>query len=416
MSATNYPWIEIEGGISAPLGFYASGIQAGIKYKEKYDVALVLSEVPANAAGVFTRNLVKAHPLILTEKHLEDGTAQAVIINSGNANACMGEIGDKAALEMAVTTAEGLGIPKQEVLVSSTGVIGQEMPLVKVIPGIQKAVQEVASLRKNQMDLLTKGQHAKRAALAIMTTDTIVKEMALELKCRQGTVKLGIMAKGSGMIHPNMGTMLCFVTTDAQVETPSLRKLLKEATEESFNMVTVDGDTSTNDMMVMLANGRSGVRPEGEDAQNFVKMVKEACCAMAMAIARDGEGASKFLEVKVSGAKSLDDARKIARGVCSSSLVKSAMYGEDANWGRILAAAGYSGAEFDPHRADIFLSGLQVAAGGQGLQFSENEALERLQKKDIVIEIRLRDGSQGAKAWGCDLTHKYIDINASYRT
>jgi glutamate N-acetyltransferase/amino-acid N-acetyltransferase len=416
MTATTYPWKEIAGGIAAPLGFYASGVQAGIKYREKYDVALIMSTVPANAAGVFTRNLVKAHPLILTEKHLEDGTARAVIINSGNANACTGEIGDKAALEMTLATADGLGISQKEVLVSSTGVIGEEMPLAKVIPGIQKAVQEVNSLRENKVDLTTKAKHAKRAALAIMTTDTTVKELALELKCKQGTVKLGIMAKGSGMIHPNMGTMLCFLTTDAQVEASCLKKLLREAAAESFNMITVDGDTSTNDMMVMLANGRSGVRPEGEDEENFAKMVKEACCAMAMAIARDGEGASKFLEIKVAGAKSLEDARKIARSICSSNLVKSAMYGEDANWGRILAAAGYSGADFDPYKADIFLSGLQVAAGGQGLEFSEDEALKRLQKEDIVIEIRLRDGNQEARAWGCDLTHKYIDINASYRS
>lgn len=415
MANITYPWKMIEGGISAPAGFYASGVQAGIKYKEKYDIALIWSAVPADSAGMFTRNLVKAHPLILTEEHLSDGTAQAVIINSGNANACMGEIGDKAALEMAKITAEELGISENNVLVSSTGVIGQELPLNKVIPGIRKAVQEINLLREKP-DSFNKAEYANKAALAIMTTDTVIKEMAMELTCAQGTIKLGIMAKGSGMIHPNMGTMLCFITTDARVEASKLQKLLREATEDSFNMVTVDGDTSTNDMVVVLANGQSGVEPKEEDWENFSGMLKEACRAMAIAIARDGEGASKFLEIQVTGARTLADARKIARSICSSNLVKSAMYGQDANWGRILAAAGYSGAEFDPNKADIYLSGMQVAARGQGLQFSEDEALNLLKNKEIQIKIKLQDGEHEAKAWGCDLTHKYIDINANYRT
>lgn len=409
------PWKEVEGGISAPQGFYASGVKAGIKYKEKYDVALIHSEVPASSAGMFTRNVVKAHPLVLTEKHLEDGIARAVIVNSGNANACMGEIGDYSAFKMAEVTAEVLGISMDDVLVSSTGVIGQELPLDRVIPGIREAANEITKLRADR-DQKMKAVQANRAALAIMTTDTTIKEMAFELQCSEGVIKLGIIAKGSGMIHPNMGTMLCFITTDAKVEALKLKGLLREATDESFNMVTVDGDTSTNDMVVILANGMSGVEPTGDDWDHFADMVREACCAMAIAIARDGEGASKFLEARVIGAKSLDDARKIARSVCSSNLVKSAMYGEDANWGRILAAAGYSGAAFNPNRADIYLSGLQVAAQGQGLKFSESEALELLKKQDILIEIKLQDGEHGARAWGCDLTHKYVDINANYRT
>jgi glutamate N-acetyltransferase/amino-acid N-acetyltransferase len=415
MSSTMSPWQQIEGGIAAPRGFYASGVKAGIKYTEKYDVALILSAVPASAAGVFTRNLVKAHPLVLTERHLQKGTAQAVVVNSGNANACMGEIGERAALEMARITAEELSLDLEEVLVSSTGVIGQELPLDRVSPGIRKAAQEVRSLAGRE-DRNLKAQQAHRAALAILTTDTAVKELALELKCAGGSIKLGIMAKGSGMIHPNMGTMLCFITTDAQVEASTLKELLWAATEESFNMVSVDGDTSTNDMVVALANGRSGIKPRGADWENFSAMFIEACRAMAIAIAKDGEGASKFLEIKVTGSKSLQDARKIARSICSSSLVKAAMYGRDANWGRILAAAGYSGADFDPQHADIYLCGLQVAAAGQGLKFSEEEALQRLQHKDIFIEIRLQDGDYQATAWGCDLTHKYVDINANYRT
>ncbi len=407
------PWKYIKGGIAKPKGFRATGVKAGIKYKDKYDVALIVSDVQASAAGMFTKNVVKAHPLVLTERHLADGKAQAVIVNSGNANACMGGIGDKVAWCMAEVTAAELQIPIQDVLVSSTGVIGQELPQAKVIAGIKDAVQEVIALEEESDKLI---DHSHQAALAIMTTDTVVKEASIELQCAQGPIQLGIMAKGSGMIHPNMGTMLCFITTDAQVESAQLKELLKQATEESFNMVTVDGDTSTNDMVIILANGLSGIRPEGKDWENFSGMVKEACCSMAIAIARDGEGASKFLEIKVRGAKSADDARKIARSVCASNLVKSAMYGEDANWGRILAAAGYSGASFNPDHADIFLNGLQVAANGQGLDFSENDAFERLKNKDITIEVKLQDGSAEARAWGCDLTHQYVDINANYRT
>ncbi|NBJ16551.1 MAG: bifunctional glutamate N-acetyltransferase/amino-acid acetyltransferase ArgJ [Dehalobacter sp. 4CP] len=409
------PWKEINGGISAPLGFYASGVKAGIKYKDKYDLALILSEIPASAAGMFTRNVVKAHPLVLTEKHLADGKAQAIVVNSGNANACMGEIGEKAASEMAKVTAAELAFAPEDILVSSTGVIGQELPLAKVIPGIRLAAKEVQAL-KGKVSASEKTEYAHQAALAIMTTDTVCKELALELQCTQGTIKLGIMAKGSGMIHPNMGTMLCFITTDAQVAQDKLKELLKAATDESFNMVTVDGDTSTNDMVVILANGLSGVAPEGQEWESFSAMVREACCTMAKAIARDGEGASKFLEVKVTGAASSEAARMIARSVCSSSLVKSAIYGEDANWGRILAAAGYSGASFDPNKTDIYLNGLQVAAHGQGLPFSETEASVLLKNTDIKVDVLLGEGNEQAVAWGCDLTHKYIDINADYRT
>ncbi len=415
MNTQNQTWKIINGGISAPRDFYAVGVKAGIKYKEKYDIALLKSKSPATAAGMFTRNLVKAHPLVLTEKHLMDGKAQAVIINSGNANACMGEIGDSAAWQMAEETAQQTDISPQDILVSSTGVIGQAMPMERVLPGIELAVREINHLEKLG-DGQTKEEQAHNAALAIMTTDLVPKELAMELKCTGGTVKLGIMAKGSGMIHPNMGTMLCFITTDAKVEAGKLKELLQEATDESFNMITVDGDTSTNDMVVILANGASGVEPKGDDWKAFSKMVRGACCEMAKAIARDGEGASKFLEARVTGAKTLGDARKIARSVTSSSLVKSAFYGEDANWGRILAAAGYSGADFNPHKADIFLNGLQVAKNGQGLEFSEVEASVRLKEKDIVILISLQDGNTTATAWGCDLTHKYVDINADYRT
>ncbi|MFA6807368.1 MAG: bifunctional glutamate N-acetyltransferase/amino-acid acetyltransferase ArgJ [Eubacteriales bacterium] len=405
---------EIKGGVAFPMGFIACGVKAGIKSKTKYDMALIQSEVQAQAAGVFTRNVVKAHPLMLTRKHLMDGTARAVIVNSGNANACMGELGDKAALEMAKETADKLGIALEDVIVASTGVIGEEMPMDKIKSGIVLAVNELKCIDKSDEGL--KGDYANKAALAIMTTDTIQKEKAYELKCSIGSIRMGIMAKGSGMIHPNMGTMLSFITTDALVEADILQKLLKEAVDETFNMITVDGDTSTNDMAVILANGMSGFSLQGEELKAFGAMLKKACQDMAIAIARDGEGASKLIEAQVKGAASLEDARKIVRSVCSSSLVKSAIYGEDANWGRIIAAAGYSGAIFDPWKVNIFLGNIQVAKNGQGLKFSEIEAKELLMKDEIIIRIELGDGGLFAKGWGCDLTHKYVDINASYRS
>ncbi|MHB1653687.1 MAG: bifunctional glutamate N-acetyltransferase/amino-acid acetyltransferase ArgJ [Desulfitobacteriaceae bacterium] len=433
-------WNEIEGGVGAPQGFWATGVQAEIKYKDKYDVAVIFSEVPAQAAGVFTRNLVKAHPLLLTQKHLGNGRAQAIVVNSGNANACMGPIGDQAALTMARVTAESLHLTVDDVLVASTGVIGMEMPVDRVRAGIVAAAEEVSAL---QTSLLEKGpiedstnslvqdpmegsmlrgtpkpsqESAHRAALAIMTTDTVVKEGAWELECPAGKIRLGAMAKGSGMIHPNMGTLLGFITTDAQVSASEMQRLLRESVDESFNMVTVDGDTSTNDMVLCLANGASGVAPVGEDWKRFAQMVKEACIYLAQAIARDGEGASKFLEVRILGAKTKDDARKIAKSICGSSLVKTAMFGEDANWGRILCAAGYAGANFNPAKVDILLGDLPMAQAGQGVPFSEEEAQEILKEKDIRITVELHAGREEATAWGCDLTHEYVTINGDYRT
>ncbi|MDP4126002.1 MAG: bifunctional glutamate N-acetyltransferase/amino-acid acetyltransferase ArgJ [Bacillota bacterium] len=412
-------WKSIQGGVAAPKGFYAVGVQAGIKYKDKYDVALIFSQVQAQAAGVYTRNLVKAHPLYLTQRHLNDGLAQAIVINSGNANACVGEYGDKTALAMAQTAAMFLAVPPEDVLVASTGVIGVEMPIDRVLNGIRVAsselLGEVVKGIRGQNDTVVEGAH--RAAQAIMTTDTMVKEYAYEFPCSQGgVIHLGGMAKGSGMIHPNMGTMLGFMTTDANVTATELQRILREAVDESFNMVTVDGDTSTNDMVLLLANGASGVNLNREDAANFEKMVKMMCVQLAQDIARDGEGASKFMEVKVSGAKTKDDARKIARSICGSSLVKAALFGEDANWGRILTAAGYSGAEFMPEKVDVYLGDLIVAQAGKGVEFSEEKAKEILSAKDVQIRLNLNSGEELATAWGCDLTHEYVTINGSYRT
>lgn len=412
-------WKLIEGGIAAPKGFYAAGVQAGIKYKDKYDVALIFSDVQAQAAGVYTRNVVKAHPLYLTQRHLENGLARAVVINSGNANACVGEFGDKAASAMAEAAGMYLAVSPEDVLVASTGVIGVEMPLDRVLNGIRSAssalLHDVAKGVRGQKETSDAGAH--QAALAIMTTDTMVKEYAYELPCSQGgVIYLGAMAKGSGMIHPNMGTMLGFLTTDALLPSEELQDILRDAVEDSFNMVTVDGDTSTNDMVLLLANGASGVTLTGEDRSNFEKMVKMMCIQLAQDIARDGEGASKFMEVTVSGAKTKDDARKIARSVCGSSLVKTALFGEDANWGRILSAAGYAGAEFNPDMVDVFLGNLIVAEAGKGVEFSEEQAKKILSVKEVLISLNLHNGEEQATAWGCDLTHEYVTINGSYRT
>jgi glutamate N-acetyltransferase/amino-acid N-acetyltransferase len=419
MDIDDKAWKFINGGVAAPKGFYAVGVQAGIKSVDKYDVALVFSQVQAQAAGVYTRNLVKAHPIYLTQHHLENGLAQAIVINSGNANACVGEAGDQAASAMAQVVAMFMAVPAEDVLVASTGVIGVEMPIDRVLSGIRAASSEllgdmVKGIRE-QKEASNDGAH--RAALAIMTTDTTVKERAYELTCSQGEViKLGGMAKGSGMIHPNMGTMLGFLTTDAKIASSELQRILREAVDESFNMVTVDGDTSTNDMVLFLANGASGMTLSGEDLFNFEKMVKTLCVQLAQDIARDGEGAGKFMEVTVSSAKTKEDAQKIARSICGSSLVKTALFGEDANWGRIFTAAGYAGAEFDPSKVDILLGDLIVAQAGRGVEFSEEKAKEILGAKDVHISLNLHIGEEQATAWGCDLTHEYIVINGSYRS
>ncbi len=417
-------WQEIPGGVAAPRSFWASGVKAGIKNSDKYDVALIASEVEAEAAGVFTRNVVKAHPLLLTQKHLANGRARAIVANSGNANACVGAAGDQAALGMARGAAEGLGFTVDEVLVASTGVIGVELPLGPVQTGIGQAAAELkvliqASAHGSAQGIAAEAKRleaAHRAALAIMTTDTTVKEFAWEMECRAGTIRLGAMAKGSGMIHPNMGTMLGFITTDAEVPAAELQRLLREAVDESFNMVTVDGDTSTNDMVLFLANGASRINPVGEEWERFEQMVKAMAVHLAREIARDGEGAGKLLEVKVTGAKTKEDARKIARSICGSSLVKTAMFGADANWGRILCAAGYSGANFNPGKVDISLGNLPVALAGQGVSFSEDEAKLILQKDEISISLHLHNGLEEATAWGCDLTYEYVRINGDYRT
>jgi len=394
------------GGVTLPKGFLASGVAAGIK-KVKRDLALIYSEVPAAAAGVFTTNRVKAAPLLVTAARLARGVAQAVVVNSGNANACTGEEGYADALAMARLAATVMKLPEELVLVSSTGVIGQRLPLEKIAAALPAAVAA-----------LDVTGHAA-AAEAILTTDTVTKEAAVRFSVGGCTCAVGGMAKGSGMIHPNMATMLAFITTDVAIEAALLRRALKEAVDASFNMITVDGDTSTNDMVVVLANGMAGnpkLTAAGPAYADFVAALTAVCTELAKKIARDGEGATRLIEVRVTGAKTLADARLAARAIAGSNLVKTAVFGRDANWGRILCAAGYSGAAFDPAKVAIFIGAEQVAAGGAGLPFSEARASRELAQDPVVITVDFNEGAAAAVAWGCDLTYDYVRINASYRT
>lgn len=400
-------WKEKSGGVTAPQGFLAAGVAAGVKYKGRRDIALIFSEVPARAAGVFTTNLVKGAPVVVTMERIARGRARAVVVNSGNANTCNGEQGIRDARAMAQETARVLNIPEEDVLVASTGVIGQPMPMDRILPGIAAAARELSS------------DGGAAAAEAIMTTDTEPKETALSLTLSGHTVTIGGMAKGSGMIHPNMATMLCFITTDAAVSAPCLQEMLRHAVDRSFNMISVDGDTSTNDMVLALANGRAGnpeITAENEDYHLLRDALTEVCTRLARAVARDGEGATKLLEVKVINAASERDARLAARAVVASNLVKTAIYGQDANWGRIICAAGYSGAHFDPDRVDIYLGDIMVARDGVALPFDEEAASSVLAGREVRVLVDLKSGEYEATAWGCDLTGEYVNINASYRT
>lgn len=397
----------IKGGITAPQGFKAAGVACGIRKSGKKDLALVYSQVPAQGAAVYTLNKFQAAPLQITREHLQDGIAQAIVVNSGVANACMGEQGLKSAKEMAQVAAEALQIKTEDVVVASTGVIGVPLPMDLVTKGIKEASKALSS------------DGGTDAAEAIMTTDLIVKEVACEVEIGGKTVTIGAMAKGSGMIHPNMATMLGFITTDANIESKCLQKVLQSATDASFNMISVDGDTSTNDMVVILANGLAGnpkITMESEHLQEFERAITDICTILAKKIAQDGEGATKLIEVEVTGALSLEDARKGARAICSSNLVKTAIFGEDANWGRIVTALGYSGAQVDPLKVDVYLGDLLVAQKGTGLYFDEEKARDILKQKEVKLKVDLNLGSAEAKAWGCDLSYDYVKINADYRT
>lgn len=405
----------IDGGVTAPKGYRAWALGAGIKKSSaKKDMAMLLSEKPAVCAGVYTKNCVQAAP-VLWDKKITDGggSVRAVVINSGNANACTGEQGYKNTQTTAQTAARALEINKEEVLIASTGVIGVQLPM-DIIEG---GVRDMAA------NLEASPAAALEAARAIMTTDTYEKVIAAEFTLSGKTVRMGAMAKGSGMIHPNMGTMLSFITTDADISKAMLDKALREDVEYTYNMVSVDGDTSTNDTVLLLANGMAGnpsVTEEGEDYRVFCAALHRINEYLAKKIAADGEGATKLIEAEVRGARSLKDARVLAKSVVGSSLIKAAVFGADANWGRIMCALGYSGGAFDPCKTDIRIKGgaqeLLLAEKGMAAACDEEKASEILSAQEVSIVIELHDGEFGARAWGCDLTYDYVKINADYRS
>ncbi len=400
----------VSGGVCAAKGFQASGVHCGIrKSRTKRDLSLICSATPCTAAAVYTTNLVKGAPLQVTKKHLADGTAQAVICNSGNANTCNAD-GIEIAEKTCALLGDALHIPAENVIVASTGVIGQPLDITPIREGIPALVREL-------------GDHSAHAAEGIMTTDTRMKEIAVEFTLGGRTCRLGGIAKGSGMIHPNMATMLVFITTDCAVSAEMLQKALSTDVQETFNMVSVDGDTSTNDMVTILANGMAGnaaITGEGEDYAVFMKALNTVTVALCRGIAGDGEGATKLLECRVTGASDLQTAKTVAKSVICSSLLKAAMFGADANWGRVLCAIGYSGADVDVNRIDVAFRSdkgeLPVCRNGAGIPFSEELAKEILSEKEIDILVELNSGSCASTAWGCDLTYEYVKINGDYRT
>lgn len=398
----------ISGGVTAPKGFIAGGISCGIKKNSNPDLAIIYSENPAVAAGIFTTNKVQAAPVILSKQHLNNSFSQAIIANSGNANACLGEAGLNSAQRMAQAAAILFEIPTESVLIASTGVIGQPLPVEKI--------ENTLGEKKESFLSQTGGSEA---AQAIMTTDTFPKEYAVEFRLNDIAVKIGGTAKGSGMIHPNMATLLSFITTDLSIEKPLLQKAIARAGELSFNRITVDRDTSTNDCLLILANGQAGnptITHEGIEYQKFLDALTEVCRELAKMIAKDGEGATKFVEVKITNASTEAEAVQIGKSIATSNLVKTALFGEDANWGRILCAAGYSGVDFDPAKVDIYLGDLLVCQGGIGLAFNEDKAKSILSKKDILITVAMGRGSHEASIWTCDFSYDYVKINGSYRT
>ena len=401
----------IEGGVCAAKGFRANGVHCGIRHnRSKRDLALIVSDVPAAAASVYTTNLVKGAPLTVTREHIADGVAQAVICNSGNANTCNAN-GIEIAEGMSVLVEKTTGIRARDVVVASTGVIGQPLSLEPIENGIPELT---AGLSEN-------GSEA--AAEAIMTTDTVKKEVAVEFTLGGKVCRMGGIAKGSGMIHPNMATMLVFITTDAAISAEMLQKALSSDVQKTFNMTSVDGDTSTNDMVTILANGLAGNAPvvaEGEDFTAFMLALNTLTVQLCRLIAGDGEGATKLLECTAVGADTEEAAKIACKSVICSSLLKAAMFGADANWGRVLCAIGYSGAQVDVSKIGVSFKSaagtVEVCRNGAGIPFSEEEAKKVLTEKEIEIALTLGDGPYSATAWGCDLTYDYVKINGDYRT
>ena len=405
---------KIKGGVTAAKGFEAASTAAGIKYKDRTDMALIYSQVPCEAAGTFTTNVVKAAPVKWDRQVVDSGKkAQAVIVNSGIANACTGAEGFGYCKDTAEAAAKYLSVDAEGVLIGSTGVIGKQMPIDRLTAGI-----EVLAGKKN--DSIENGTEA---AKAIMTTDTHEKELAVTIQVGGKTVTIGGMAKGSGMIHPNMCTMLAFVTTDAVITKEALQKALSEDVVDTYNMISVDGDTSTNDTALVLANGMAEnpvIEYGTEDYQTFKAALHEINEYLAKQIAGDGEGATALFEVKVKGAESVEAAKVLAKSIACSNLTKTAIAGHDANWGRIVCAMGYSGAQFDPEKVDLFFESkagkIRIAEDGVALDFSEEKATEILSQPEVTAIADVKMGDAEATAWGCDLTHGYIEINADYRS
>ena len=397
-------WHSIDGGVTAPEGYLAAGVSAGIK-KKGLDLAILFSSQPASAAAVFTLNQVQAAPVVLSRENLKisKGRARAVLINSGCANACTGERGMQDSVLSIQCLASHLGVDSNRILVASTGVIGNFLPVPKMLKGIASAVSSLNS----------KGNAA--AAQAIMTTDTREKSFAVETRVSGGNVRIGGMAKGAGMIHPNMATMLCAITTDIRIPPGQLNKILHHVVERTFNCLTVDGDSSTNDTVFIMANGASDVAvTDSRAAAVFEHGLEILCEELAKSIARDGEGATKFVEVLVRGARDFESARKVAKSIANSSLVKTALYGEEFNWGRILCAAGYSGVPFPPERIALSLNGVPVYREGSPVSSSRKRAEKAMKAHDLLIEVDLAAGRRQARVWTCDMSHEYVDINGSY--
>jgi glutamate N-acetyltransferase/amino-acid N-acetyltransferase len=383
------------GTVTSPEGFFAGATSAGINKKEdKPDLAILFSEAPCVAAGLFTTSRIKAAPVVLSQQRLKKGRAGAVVVNSGCANACVGDRGVRDATRMAKLTAEGIGISPEDVLVTSTGVIGVPLPMKRIAPAIEQVI------------LSRDGGH--ELARAMMTTDTFAKETAV----RGNGFTIGGVAKGSGMIHPDLATLLCFLTTDAAVELDFAKAALKRAVDASFNMLSIDGDTSPNDMVLLLANGLAGkVSPDA-----FEQALEKVCIYLAKCVAADGEGATRLIEVTVSGARSLAEARLAARTIVSSSLVKAAIHGADPNWGRIMAALGQSGVEVKEAKTDLYIGNIPLVKAGAPLSFNKRGVIKLLEGKEVAIGLKLNLGSASATAWGCDLSEEYVTINSQYMT
>ena len=405
---------QISGGVTAAKGFCAASTAAGIKYKDRKDMALIFSKTPCKAAGTFTTNIVKAAPVKWDQKIVaESACAHAVVVNAGIANACTGQEGMDYCSKTADHAAELLKIPADSVLVASTGVIGMQLPMDRIKDGVSAMVPELSDAN----------EAGHQASLAIMTTDTHEKEVAVEIELGGKTVTIGGMCKGSGMIHPNMCTMLSFVTTDAAITKELLQEALSEDVKDTYNMISVDGDTSTNDTCLLLANGEAGnaeISEKNEDYRKFAEALNFVNTTLAKQMAGDGEGATALFEVKVIHAKDKEQAKVLSKSVITSNLTKAAIYGHDANWGRILCAMGYSGAVFDPEKVDLYFSSkngeIKIIENGVALDYSEEEATKILSAEAVTATADIKMGGASATAWGCDLTYDYVKINADYRS